>query len=86
MGAVGEWSEFCLICWDFKEFSADGQASESIMYRGSINGVNFASFAGFVGRIVRNLYNLLEIFVKRQNVNLENFACKFKNEETNVYG
>ena len=44
-----KWSEFCLIHWNFNEFSADGQASESIMYSESINGANFASFAGFVG-------------------------------------
>ena len=86
MGFVGKWSKFRLICWNFREFFANGQASESIMYSGSINGANFASLAGFVGRIAQNLYNSLEIFAKRQSVNLGNFACKFKNEETNVYG
>ena len=34
MEFVGEWSEFHLIHWNFREFSADGQASESIMYSG----------------------------------------------------
>ena len=48
---MGEWSEFCLIRWNFREFSADGQASEIIMYSGSINGANFALFAGFWGKL-----------------------------------
>ena len=51
MEFVGEWSKFRLIRWNFREFSADGQASENIMYSGSINGANFASFVGFWGEL-----------------------------------
>ena len=58
MEFVGEWSEFWLIRWNLREFSVHGQASENIMYSGSINGANFPSFTGFVGewsefRIIR---------------------------------
>ena len=48
---MGEWGKFRLIHWNFREFSADGQASESIMYSGSINGANFALFTGFWGEL-----------------------------------
>ena len=81
MGFVGEWSEFRLICWIFNEFFADGQESEIIMYSGSINGVNFASFTGFWGELCEICIICWKFFAKRQNVNLENFACKFKNKE-----
>ena len=111
-----------LICWNFREFSANGQESEiivvqilrsspelwvkctksgrfagistsslsmirhlkALMYSGSINGANFASFVGFWGEL-HKICIICWKFAKRQNLNLKNFACKIKNEETNVY-
>ena len=72
---MGEWSKFCLIRWNFNEFSADGQASESIMYSGSINGANFASFTGFWHEL-REICIIHWKFCQKANVNLKNFACK----------
>ena len=115
--------EIWSIRWNFNEFSADGQASESIvvqiscslpelwvkcaksgrfagismsslsmvrhlkvlMYSGSINGANFASFVGFWSKL-HEICIICWKFAKRQNLNLKNFACNFKNKETNVYG
>ena len=43
---MGEMHEIWSIRWNFREFSAYGQAPE-IMHSGSINDANFASFTGF---------------------------------------
>ena len=56
---------------------------KALMYSRSINGANFASFVGFWGE-------LHEICIIRwkfcQKTKLKFETCKFKNEETNVYG
>ena len=58
---------------------------KALMYSGSINGANFASFMGFWGEL-HEICIIHWNFTKRQNLILKNFACKFKDEETNVYG
>ena len=62
---------------------------KALMYSGSINGANFESFMGFWGEL-HEICMFRWKFAKRQNSNFEKknffFACKFKDEETNVYG
>ena len=56
------------------------------MYSGSMNGVNFALFMGFWGEL-REICIIRWKFCQKTKPKFEKFfACKFKNEETNVYG
>ena len=58
---------------------------KALMYSGSINGANSTSFAGFWGEL-HKICMICWKFAKKQNFKFENFARKFKDEETNVYG
>ena len=58
---------------------------KALMYSRSINGANFTSFVGFWGELCK-ICIICWRFCQKTKLKFENFACKFKNEETNVYG